>query len=216
MRLLGTLVTLLALAAAAHARTDPGTKCRAAKLLASGNKTLAKVKCEQKALLKGIAVDATCIAKAEAKFSAAITKAESNGGCPGSGTDLEERADACVANLVAGVPCPGGGVSVGGKCWYASGLVCPGNIPCSCDETCTAAGLTYDAATETYAGSSGTLANCQAVLTALGAPLSSPATDAVCDVGLGCFFNAAWFRCPSPATTSSASQAGDKRACACH
>lgn len=108
-------------------------------------------------------------------------------------------------------PCPG--TLVGGACWYLSA---PGE---SCDTACAAAGLTYDSATRTYAGSDGTLARCDAVLTALGEPAPPTARDAPCDsLGLGCAVIPSIpdrIRCTTPPTTSADSGALAQRACAC-
>lgn len=58
-----------------------------------------------------------------------------------------------------GGPCSG--TVVGGFCWYF------GAVGQSCDTVCTTRGG-YNAATHSYAGSGGTIANCQSVMTALG------------------------------------------------
>ncbi len=49
-----------------------------------------KAKCHQKAIAKGIAVDAGCLAKAETKFQADIMKADTDGNCPGTPAGLEK------------------------------------------------------------------------------------------------------------------------------
>jgi hypothetical protein len=109
------------------------------------------------------------------------------------------------------------GILVGGAAWFLGAT-----DGASCDAVCTANGLVYDSATLTYAGSSGTDANCAAVLNALGIPGGVIATST--GLGIGCF------SVPSPpmglaggrdttATTSSAGAppgAGVFRACACH
>jgi hypothetical protein len=109
------------------------------------------------------------------------------------------------------VPCTG--AVVGGFCWYL------GADADSCDATCAAAGQIYDAATETYAGSSGTDANCVAVLDAIGAPAAtfvSPTSP--CTVGVGCGYlitPSTRIRCGAPPTTSSDGGSPLQRACAC-
>ncbi|MBI3768341.1 MAG: hypothetical protein HY271_07560 [Deltaproteobacteria bacterium] len=98
---------------------------------------------------------------------------------------------------------------IGGACWL---LGAPDQ---SCDAVCTAQGLTYDTATSTYAGSSGSLANCQTLLDALNAG-SGAASDGSCADGWGCFIvGSTRIRCSSPATNSTASLSSFARACAC-
>jgi hypothetical protein len=105
-------------------------------------------------------------------------------------------------------PCPGGAI-VGGFCWV-KGM---GN---SCDAACAAIGKTCDPATITYAGSGGTLANCQAVFAALGGV--GPVSDSgPCSDGFGCALDpfASGSRCTSPPTTCAASFPVVTRFCAC-
>jgi hypothetical protein len=75
-------------------------KCAAAKMSAAGKKTASKAKCQQKAFLTGAAVDPLCVASAEAKFTAAIGKADGFGTCTPSATTLEGLVDACLTSLV--------------------------------------------------------------------------------------------------------------------
>lgn len=110
-------------------------------------------------------------------------------------------------------PCPGS--IVGDFCWLLSGS----NE--SCETTCLDAGLTYDEATRTYAGSDGNLANCNAVLDALN-PLSEfytayDSTDFPCPTGWGCVYDETGFeyRCLNPSTTAAAQSVNIRRACAC-
>ena len=171
-------------------------------------------------MLKGTDVDPRCLAKAEAKFAKAITKAERKVPCLGTAVDLDASVDACVADLVAEVPpCAGSGVSVGGACWYLgppSGI-CGGGFTCNCDQLCGAVGLVYDSATETYAGSGRTQENCTEVLGALGVTPPDASDDDACTMGLGCYYaNGAGYGCTSPATESSAFNFVAMRACACH
>lgn len=97
--------------------------------------------------------------------------------------------------------------TVGGFCWF---LGTPGQ---SCDTICNDNDRTYDAATDTYAGSTGSLANCQAVLNDMGV-MGAPA-DTACGTGVGCNFTGFIVRCTSPATTSSATAPTAARVCAC-
>jgi cysteine-rich repeat protein len=109
------------------------------------------------------------------------------------------------------------GAWVGGACWFL------GDAGASCAETCAGAGLGYDDATRTVAGSSGTNASCTSVLSALGFVVGSAQTR-MCDTGIGCFGQALLSplplasagRCTGPPTDAeSAPPANAKRACAC-
>lgn len=119
------------------------------------------------------------------------------------------------------------GVVVSGYCWFY------GTSGQSCDDVCAAAGLVYDVATRTFAGSEGSVGNCDAVLTALMAKGVPADVDGSGDYqgqsdGRGCATLAALGRCPeaSPSTnscwwwdpwptTSSAGGSTTERACAC-
>jgi hypothetical protein len=106
-------------------------------------------------------------------------------------------------------PGPCAGASVGGSCWFfgADGQ--------SCDTVCTAQSLTYNSATSTYAGSSGSAANCLAVLTALSAG-SGSIIDTGCSDGFGCLGQSGLrVRCANPATNSTAAAPSIDRVCAC-
>ncbi len=109
----------------------------------------------------------------------------------------------------AAKPCSG--ASVGGYCWYLAANLA------SCDTACATHGG-YDSATASYAGSSGSDANCSAVLTALAAAGGPSTTGTSCAAGYGCnvdiFSN--WIRCTTPATGSSLLVNGLRRACACY
>jgi hypothetical protein len=121
-----------------------------------------------------------------------------------------------------------GGVAVGGHCWFY------GAADESCDTVCGTRGLTYDEATRTFAGSDGSVENCNEVLTALAAK-GAPADDDGCadyqvsGNGRGCATLNAIGRCPetppSPsgscwwrdlgATNAAAADSSTERACAC-
>jgi hypothetical protein len=105
-----------------------------------------------------------------------------------------------------------GGTSVGGYCWYygASGA--------SCDTVCTGHGG-YNSATLNYAGSAGTNAQCNSVLTALGAPGSSTIDAGNCGTWnkyMGCQYVGGRYRCTNATTNSSQGISGTIRACACN
>jgi hypothetical protein len=113
-------------------------------------------------------------------------------------------------------PCLTGGVGVGGFCWFL------GALDASCDDTCTGMGLTCSPGTISYAGSGGTSAQCEAVLSALspglffGGDLSCTAGFSVgCAVG---HFNGgitAGIRCTDPPTDCAGLGLTAGRACAC-
>lgn len=99
--------------------------------------------------------------------------------------------------------------TVGGFCWFL------GSIGQSCDEVCTDNERTYHSATDTYAGSSGSLANCQAVMNDIGV-IGAGVDNNSCVDAVGCFTTGgAIIRCTLPPTTSFASNALDRRLCAC-
>jgi len=108
-----------------------------------------------------------------------------------------------------------GGVKVGGYCWYY------GNDGQSCATVCSARGG-YNSATQSYAGNTGTNANCNTVLTALAAGGGTSTADSMCNAGLeyaGCVIEVTFVlrgRCTNAATNASAAVAGYRRACACN
>jgi cysteine-rich repeat protein len=79
--LLAMMFVFVLQAAVAAAGPDPAHKCVAAKITATAKRFVAISKCRAKAVLAGTAVDAGCLQKAEDKFRAAFTKAESGGVC---------------------------------------------------------------------------------------------------------------------------------------
>lgn len=115
---------------------------------------------------------------------------------------------------------------VGGACWFF------GATGESCDAVCGNRSLSYDDATDTYAGSGGTNAQCEQVLQALrdtnvAVPDDVDGIDAavVGGSGRGCHTGSlcpegadglpsCWLRDPSP-TSPSASNGVSRRACAC-
>lgn len=101
----------------------PQQKCIGAKLKAAGKKLAGKMSCHAKAKIVGLSVDPSCLAKAEAKFSATVTKA--GGLCAGTPATLESPVDDCVNNLLPDIPgngkCPGTSAKAAGKA--GSGLL---------------------------------------------------------------------------------------------
>lgn len=105
-----------------------------------------------------------------------------------------------------------GPISVGGYSWYF------GTAGQSCTTICGTYGLVFDNATETYAGQAGSLANCDAVLTALYAPGTGTVTDVSYADALGCGYNLDTFirfRNIFNAATADGAAAAACRACAC-
>jgi hypothetical protein len=160
--LVGALVGLPL--AGVGAAATPAQKCAVAKNKAAAKKLGAKLKCHQKAIGVGGAVDPACLANAEAKFNAAIAKAEAGGGCVlnGDGSTIEAAVDFCVDTLVNLTPsspptttttipppvcCSGSYIQVGGApgcsmgtaaaCTPPEGIVQPG--VCRSDGSCGAA-----------------------------------------------------------------------------
>ena len=90
----------------AYAAPDPGITCSANKKKAAIKRYDAELKCHITAMQKGRAVDATCLAKAEAKFDAAFLKAESKNGCAtvGDKAGIAGLIDGQLAALNAALP----------------------------------------------------------------------------------------------------------------
>ena len=99
--LIGTLIGTVPVGALAG--QTPAQKCAIAKSKAAVVKLGAKMKCDQKAIAGGVAVDPACLTAAETKFDTAITKSEQGGGCvvTGDGMAIERQVDACFDALVA-------------------------------------------------------------------------------------------------------------------
>jgi hypothetical protein len=202
---------------AAHA-ADPAVKCESGKLKESSKYAACRLKADAKAVSKAVAADYT---KCDSKFGDKWDKTEAKAGpgiCPSEGDKVAVQAD--ITNLTTDLGlglagCPG--AVVGGACWLL------GAAQDNCDQTCTDAGRVYDAATETFAGSSGTDTNCMRVLDATGASSSSGFDTDTEACGffptIGCIYDdfvGSRVRCDSVATTSTAG--GDEfvvRACAC-
>ena len=197
---------------------DPDIKCYADKTKETAKYYACRLKAESKAIKKAEAPD---YAKCDSKYSEKWQKAESKAGtgvCPTEGDEAAIQVDVqqFVADMVAALDpnaASCAGVEVGGACWFL------GSAGQSCNTVCTNAGLSYDAATATYAGSGGTLANCYAVLDALGetSPPNSDVGDLNLGIGFGCGVDASNNRARDfpGATTAGASDPFIARACAC-
>jgi hypothetical protein len=90
----------------ARAGATPAEQCAAAKQKAAGKKTAAKIACYAAATSKGVVVDQDCLTKADMKFMAAFTKAETKGGCVTSGdaASVEAMVNDCVQGIVNAEP----------------------------------------------------------------------------------------------------------------
>lgn len=113
-----------------------------------------------------------------------------------------------VSCAILGTPSLCAGVSVGGYCWYK------GNAGANCTAVCATHGG-YHEATRSFAGSDGTLANCELVVSAFG--VASPSTMTGTTAGTGCSVHSLDLRVnrnTSP-TTEGAAEASLARICAC-
>ena len=92
----------------AFAASTPAQKCSGSKIKATSKKASAKLKCHEKAILKGVAVDPECLAKAEEKFTDAFAKAQAKGGCLTTGDtgSIEALVDSFVDDSVAALNPP--------------------------------------------------------------------------------------------------------------
>src|SRR5262245_54734396 len=77
--------------------------CTAAKQSAIGKEAAALLDCHAKAAKKGVAVDSSCLAKANAAYVKAFVKADAAGGCltTGDAADAESSMGAFVDDVVA-------------------------------------------------------------------------------------------------------------------
>jgi hypothetical protein len=93
--MMAVLIVLAVSAGLIHAAATPAQKCAASKVKAVSKKASAQLKCISKALGKGVAVDPACLASASAKYTTAVGKADSKGGCAltGDGNSLEGLVD---------------------------------------------------------------------------------------------------------------------------
>lgn len=125
--------------------------------------------------------------------------------------NLETKKAKLVCLPVDPPPPPCAGDLVGGFCWFL------GNSGDSCDTTCGAQTLTCSPATVAYAGTSGTLVNCDAVLDAISAPDTAIDGSLTGGIGTGCgrYGIATHYRELSAPTTCAAAQGSVARACAC-
>lgn len=228
--LASSFVASAALLASVAYAADPAVVCRAQKLKAAGKYSSCRLNAIAKGALKGLSPDYTkCDSTLTTKWSQAEVKA-GPGVCPseGDGGSMQSRLTVDASEVDCLLE---GGQMFDGSCWYLGG------IGENCTSVCTAHGRSYSNSTETFAGSSGSLANCGAVLATL-IPPAGPCTTAwnlppfniLVGVGLGCFWNVSedcsdpftptynWFgfRDTSAATTAAASLGDVARVCACN
>ncbi len=101
-----TLAIVLAIVVALVTRVEGAVpasrKCAAAKVKATASKAAAKLACHRRAILKGIDVDPTCLANAEAKFTKDFDAHDAKGGLitTGDADDLEATVDGFAGDVV--------------------------------------------------------------------------------------------------------------------
>jgi hypothetical protein len=106
-------LALLLVAAGTALGATPVDKCTGAKLQAFGKAVDATSQCRADARKKGVAVDAACLAKADAKLHEAFAKAEKNATCPGDAGERASRAASCASSFDGAVD--GDGACVAAK-----------------------------------------------------------------------------------------------------
>lgn len=150
----GFVLLLVFHASVVVAGPDPAKKCVAAKINASAKRFAAIAKCRAQAAVTRTAVDPDCLAKAESKFLAAFTKAESHGACTvtGDAITIGDAVSGCTEAITVdltglcgngvlapsetcddGNTTPGDGCSA--TCTIESGYTCPG-APSACATIC--------------------------------------------------------------------------------
>ena len=120
-----------------------------------------------------------------------------------------------VAITDTGPSCPGGTTAVGGYCWAKTAVMQ------SCADKCTMLGLPSNAATISYAGSTGSDANCKLVIDTLDSinVTLTTGTGECATAGLGCSYDGlstTYNRCTAFVTTDTALFATNRRYCACN
>lgn len=260
-RMLIAAAVVLALPFAATAASTAADRCEVSKNKTAGTYYLCREKAEATAILRGLPADySRCTTKFEDKWDSA--ESTGAGACPDN-VELTEDMEAFIsaqaaeaASIIEGAEIPAcganlstacatldtvegelaacysrcslsGGVGGGPACWYL------GALGQSCDTVCASHGLTYDEATDTYAGRNGTLAHCAAVLAALPLPPAGPCSttwntptySVGVGAGIGCYWTSSdfcpdtynWFkfRDVDADTTAAATLYDAARACAC-
>jgi hypothetical protein len=228
----GVLVAMLLVPSEGGTAVDSRTGCQADKNKHAG-KYLA---CRMKIVAAGLrAAEAPDFSTCDARFAAAWRKAEERArrGCPtlGDVDVLRRNLERCTTEASTALetnprtpppPCLTNGFLVGGHCWFVGGA---GE---SCNDRCMNQALVYDDATESFAGSGGSLTGCQKLVNgylAIVQPgLSVGVSDLPCAdlglgglgcAGLGVGFAAVPVRCTTPSTTALAAHPEVARFCAC-
>ena len=201
---------LVALSLTVDGVAQAQSSCDAAVTKAAGKKVACKLNLIARAQKTGATVDAVKFDRCATKFASSCAIAQAQGDCSAQTQTchaIEVTADACVDDLSGETfTC----LRAGNHCWFL------GVQGADCDATCAAQGLVYDPATATYAGSYGTLENCQTVLEGLGVPFYT-AEDSSGFAGVGCAIAYGFFpfgiRDMNPTTSGAFNSVS--RACAC-
>lgn len=192
-------------------------------LPAAACSTVSEVRTCAKKVMSGSFVNTSCTDGCVAGTTAncnyvANASGASSGTCAGGYTGACSYSCSAGARTLVSNTCVSacGGASVGGYCWYL------GAAGATCDSVCATHGGCVVAGIRDYAGSSGTLANCVAVLAALGkGPGNQPDGSDFADEGSGCGWQnyagvTARYRIYSPVTTCAAVPSFASRACSCN
>ncbi len=106
--------------------------CTAAKVRAAGKLVFDQAKCHQRALLVATAVDPGCLAKAETRFLAAVTRAELAGPCPGTMVAFDAITAECVESIATcGATTTPTTTTTSTTAIPQGGLCCQGSILCT-------------------------------------------------------------------------------------
>jgi hypothetical protein len=87
----------------AYPAETPGEACAVVKFKVAVRRDTSESRCDERAIAHNVAVDGVCLARADAKFSAAFQKAEAAGGCTttGDASTVAAEVDAFLAEVVA-------------------------------------------------------------------------------------------------------------------
>jgi hypothetical protein len=149
-----------------------------------------------------------CFAKLEAKDDPSMPESVCN--TTGDTAAVEAQVDTFVAAILGELEQLACELTNGGFCWFL------GDAGSDCNQTCAAAGGTYDSATDAYAGGGAVdSTNCGSLLGDFGVPSGGSFNFAPAG-GLGCYFvvPSGWGWDPD-ATTATASNPSFRRVCAC-
>lgn len=122
--------------------TADSRRCASSKRKAVGKKAGADLKCRSKAAKRAEPVDSACLAKADAKLTTTLTRAEAKGGCATAGdagavcTQVSDATSAVAAELVA--LCGDGVAGPLEECDGGDDDLCPGfcDSSCVCNTVC--------------------------------------------------------------------------------